>query len=142
MLLDFGATQAAYADNRPLGPHTLTLGFAPLEQHRRGHVGPWTDVYALGATIYACMNGKAPPPSPRRAEKDSYKPATRVFARRYSRPLCEMVDWCLHMDQVRRPQSVEELIDLFNQPFTAGAEEEPATTLLDRLGLKLPWPRR
>jgi serine/threonine protein kinase len=141
MLLDFGATQAAYSGNRLLGPHTLTLGFAPLEQHRRGHVGPWTDLYAFGATIYACMGGKAPPPSPKRAEKDTYKPAVRAFARRYSRPLCEAVDWCLHMDQLQRPQNVEQLIEIFNQPYATSAEEE-AGTLLDRLGLKLPWPRR
>jgi hypothetical protein len=141
ILLDFGATQAAYTEDRPLGPHTLTLGFAPIEQHRRGHVGPWTDMYAFGATIYACMSGRAPPPSPERTEKDTYKPAVKAFAGRYSRPLLEAVDWCLTMDQMQRPQTVDKLLEVFNRPYEQNTGEEPAS-LLDRLGLKLPWPRR
>lgn len=40
LLLDFGAAQPAYRENRVQAPHTLTLGYAPIEQHRRGHLGP------------------------------------------------------------------------------------------------------
>jgi serine/threonine protein kinase len=140
LLLDFGATQAAYANNRLLGPHTLTLGFAPLEQHKRGHVGPWTDLYAVGATMYACLSGKAPPPAPERAQKDSYKPVVRAFAGRYSRPLLEAVDWCLTLNQIERPQSVDELLAVFAQPLPR--DEPPGKGLLELLGSKLSWPRK
>jgi serine/threonine protein kinase len=133
MLLDFGATQAAYADNKPLGPHTLTLGFAPIEQHQRGHVGPWTDLYAIGASIYACMSGKAPPSAPKRAQKDAYKPVVHAFAKRYSRQLLEAVDWCLEFDQLSRPQKVDDLLKFLNEP---PIEPEPTETesVLTRLG--------
>lgn len=135
LLIDFGATRNALVDNKPVGPHTLTVGFAPIEQHNRGHMGPWTDMYAVGASMWSCMSGKAPPPATERAVKDKYRPAVRVYGRRYSRPLLEAVDWCMEMDQTRRPQSVQELLDVL-----------AATDVLSRraasgyfLGLKLPW---
>ncbi len=141
LLLDFGAAQSALVGEWRLGPHTLTRGFAPLEQHLRGHVGPWTDMYAIGATMWACMCGKAPPSAIERAEKDTYKPAVRSFARRYSRPLLEAVDWCLQMDQLDRPQKVDDLLAAFNQ--TAPEMPEPESeSLIGRLGLKLPWTKK
>lgn len=116
LLLDFGAAQPAYASDRSLGPHTLTQGYAPLEQHRRGDVGPWTDMYAVGASMWTCMSGKAPPPSPARAEKETYKPAVRQFSRYYSQPLLRAVDWCLQMNQLNRPQTADELLQIFSEP--------------------------
>ena len=76
MLLDFGAAQAAMTEKKR-SLQTLTQGFAPPEQHAQGHIGPWTDLYALGASIWACMSGKAPPPSPVRAEKTRSSPRPR-----------------------------------------------------------------
>lgn len=125
LLLDFGAAQPAYRDNRLVGAHTLTLGYAPIEQHRRGHLGPWTDLYAIGASMYACMSGKSPPGAPKRAERDKYRPAVRAYAGRYSRPLLEAVDWCLQMDQTERPQTVQQLLDFLEQPATPAPEPEP-----------------
>lgn len=135
LLLDFGAAQPAYREGRVLGAHTLTLGYAPIEQHRRGHLGPWTDVYALGASMWACITGKSPPPSTERAESDKLKPAVRAFAGRYSHQLLEIIDWCLKMDQMERPQTVQELLDAFSQPVPTPTEEPG---MLGRF-LKLPW---
>lgn len=141
LLLDFGAAQAAFHGNKPLGAHTLTLGFAPLEQHRRGHVGPWTDLYAVGATMWACLSGRAPPAATKRAEKDTLKPAVRQFARRYSRELLEAIDWCLQMNQLERPQRVDDLLAALAKPYTPPDEQDHGT-LLNRLALKLPWRSR
>ncbi len=71
-LLDFGAARDVNdADaNRELTKSTeaiLKHGFAPIEQYqRRGSLGPWTDVYALCATIYYCLTGTVPPDAPER----------------------------------------------------------------------------
>lgn len=71
-LLDFGAArEVLYADpNKDLSQSTeaiLKHGFAPMEQYQRsGTLGPWTDVYALSATIYYCLTGKIPPDAPNR----------------------------------------------------------------------------
>jgi tRNA A-37 threonylcarbamoyl transferase component Bud32 len=86
LLLDFGAAQGSIVGNKPVGPYTLTMGFAPIEQHMSGHLGPWTDMYAIGASMWSCISGRPPPPATERAIKDTYKPAVRQFARRYSQP--------------------------------------------------------
>jgi len=141
LLLDFGAAQSANVGERHAGPHTLTRGFAPIEQHARGHIGPWTDLYAIGATMYACMCGKAPPPAINRAENDGLKPVVRRFAGRYTRPLLEAVDWCLQMDQVARPQKVDDLLDFLNNTPVEGVAAEQES-IIGRLGRKLPWGRK
>ena len=71
-LIDFGAVrdvQNADAE-QPLTKSTeaiLKQGFAPIEQYqKRGSLGPWTDVYALCATIYYCLTGQVPPDAPER----------------------------------------------------------------------------
>ena len=114
LLLDFGAVRESMTQ-RIRGPHTLTMGYAPIEQHKNGHVGPWTDMYAIGASMWACMSGKPPPKSVDRAKKDTLKPAIKSFARNYSRQLLEAVDWCLQMEPTQRPQSVYELLDFMNK---------------------------
>lgn len=124
LLLDFGAARMlAIDEDKPQGPHTLTMGFAPIEQHRHGEVGPWSDIYAVGATMWSCMSGRAPPAATDRTVLDTLKPAVRTFGRHYSRPLLEAVDWCLKMDPAARPQSVQELLDFMNQSWLAKLEE-------------------
>ena len=122
LLLDFGAVREIM-DQRIYGPQTLTLGYAPVEQHKRGHVGPWTDMYAIGASMWACMGGKPPTKSIDRANKDTLRPAVKAFARQYSRQLLETVDWCLQMEPAQRPQSVDELLDFMNKDWIE--EERP-----------------
>lgn len=132
LLLDFGAAQSSSVSERRALPHTLTRGFAPIEQHKRGHLGPWTDLYAIGATMWACFSGKAPPPSTDREEKDKYKPAVRQFSGRYSKQLLEAVDWCLQMDQMSRPQKVDDLLDFFEKDFVE-VSKPPPDSLIERL---------
>jgi serine/threonine protein kinase len=135
LLLDFGAARIAVVGSKPTGPYTLTLGFAPIEQHLGGHVGPWSDVYAIGASMWSCISGHAPPPATERRVKDSYKPAARQYARRYSNQLLEAIDWCLQFHQLDRPQSVQDLLDFMN-PLRTNEHEPAADGLLARLGLR------
>ena len=66
-LLDFGAARAVENPDaeRELTASTETIvkqGFAPAEQYySRGGIGPWTDEYALCATVYYCLTGRIPP---------------------------------------------------------------------------------
>jgi len=62
ILLDFGAARQHMSGATTNLLSFLTPGFAPAEQYSsNGIQGPWTDIYALAATIYFCLTGEAPP---------------------------------------------------------------------------------
>ena len=63
-ILDMGAAKdldMRAADNSLSSIPVKKIGFSPLEQNIRKDIGPWTDVYAMCATIYYCMTGAVPP---------------------------------------------------------------------------------
>jgi serine/threonine protein kinase len=107
LLLDFGAArQVLSADGKNL-PATFTPGFAPPEMHlKRELLGPWSDIYSVGATMYACFSGAAPQPANARLDEDRWVPASKAFAGKYAPELLETVDWCLRLGHLQRPQSV------------------------------------
>lgn len=67
-LLDFGCARSM-EDGKSMTVQ-LKHGFAPVEQYMTRGQGPWTDVYALSATVYYCLTGKVPPMAPERLEND------------------------------------------------------------------------
>ena len=81
-LLDFGAARYSLGDKSRSLDVVLKHGFAPKEQYtRRGKQGPFTDIYALGATFYFALTGKRPPDSIDRIEEDELIPPSRLGAR-------------------------------------------------------------
>jgi serine/threonine protein kinase len=109
MLFDFGASHPYPYTKRVRVAKVLSNGFSPIEQYEDdGVLGPWSDIYALGATMRMCLDGAQPPASPLRAEQDSLIPAVKAFKRRYSQPLLEAIDWAMAIDPSARPQSVGE----------------------------------
>lgn len=116
VLLDFGAARWGLGlDDGSLG-QIYTRGFAAPEQQGSGEaMGPWTDIYAIGATLYACLDaGKIPPAANLRMGKDELEPAQRRWAGRYSLQLLEVVDWCMQLPIKSRPQSVHALQKVLN----------------------------
>jgi len=115
LLLDFGAVHEMMHTRQFQPNQVVTPGFSPIEQlDPGGYVGPWTDIYALGATIRTCMHGTPPPSSTKRREKDTMRPAVHAFRKLYSQPLLQAVDWTMEVDPLLRPQNVEQLLDALN----------------------------
>jgi hypothetical protein len=106
LLIDFGAARQTLGEEASKLPPTLTPGFASPEQHsRREALGPWSDVYCVGATLYACVTGAPPPSADQRLKADTLVPAHRAAAGKYSAELLDTIDACLALDPLRRPQS-------------------------------------
>ena len=78
-ILDFGATRYAMREQSNGLTVLFKPGYAPLEQYSSGgKQGPWTDVYAVGATFYRALSGKAPSEAPDRLAHDDLTPPSRL----------------------------------------------------------------
>lgn len=132
LLIDFGAArQTLTTEGATLSP-TYTPGFASPEQHvRREHLGPWSDVYSVGATLYSCLAAAAPQHADQRLEKDLVVPARRVWSGKYSAELLDTIDWCLRLDHLERPQSVLALQKSLRGETQPGRRGD--TPVMDRL---------
>lgn len=110
LLLDLGAVHPLNR-GRARGGQVITAGYSPVEQYfRAGQVGPWTDVYAVGASIRTCMEGRTPQPAPERQKEDKLVPTKELLKGRYPEYLLDAVDWSLSMDSAQRPQDAAELL--------------------------------
>ena len=106
VLLDFGAARQTLIEQQYKLSPMYTPGYAPPEQYKqRDMLGPWSDLYSVGAAMYACISGQPPQPADQRVEQDRYVRAVDQFAGRYSVQLLETIDWCLNLDHLLRPQS-------------------------------------
>ena len=78
-LIDFGAAKQVYLDGEQTMSVVLKPGYAPPEQYvKKDKQGPWTDIYALGATLYFAATGEKPEESFGRALEDTIKPVCVV----------------------------------------------------------------
>jgi serine/threonine protein kinase len=110
LLLDFGALQTFPDSHLNKQIKILTKGFSPIEQyHQNAKMGPWSDIYAIGASLRACIEAKTPVPAPERAQHDTLTPAVKAFKRTYSESFLKAVDWAMALKPKDRPQSVAEL---------------------------------
>jgi serine/threonine protein kinase len=110
VLIDFGAARQTLTEEGTKLPPMYTPGYASPEHHsQREHLGPWSDIYSVGASMYACMATTPPQPANLRMERDRLIPARKAWAGKYSDELLTIVDWCLRLNHMERPQSVFEL---------------------------------
>jgi len=111
LLLDFGAV--FHIDEKSnQKAQVVTPGFSPIEQYyASSKVGPWTDIYALSASIRACIEGKPPPTAVERHAEDKLIPAIEAFGDKYPDHILKTIDWGMEIYAKDRPQSAQLLLD-------------------------------
>ncbi len=107
VLIDFGAARQALGEKSRSITSVFTPGYAPFEQYTSsGRQGPWTDIYALAATLYHGVTGRIPPQATDRIREDGMEPAIRAGAGRYSDSFLAAIDAGLQVFEDRRPQTL------------------------------------
>ena len=115
VLLDFGAARRVISDKTQSLTAILKPAYAPIEQYAEaGSVkqGPWTDLYALGATMHYVLLARPPLPATARAVLDDLPPLSAQAVPGCSAEFLNIIDWMLAPRPLDRPQSVAALRDV------------------------------
>lgn len=117
VLIDFGAAEMEFGSSSSEDVQVLTPGYAPIEQHSPDTPqGPWSDLYAVGATLYRCISVGPPVDAAQRlraaeeSKPDPLVPAVTLGSERYSEDFLRIIDWMMQLRAEDRPQSVGEAI--------------------------------
>lgn len=117
VLLDFGSARQTLSEKKSGIPLSYTPGFAPPEQYfDTKSLGPWSDIYSVGASMYACILKATPQAANLRNSKDELVTAQELGKNVYTSELLEIIDETLELDHLARPQSVftlqKKIVDL------------------------------
>jgi serine/threonine protein kinase len=135
VLIDFGSARGQIASHSRTVSALVKPGYSPYEQYATttSSQGPWTDIYALGATLYHAITGKRPPDAPSRMLSDEYVAAGEAALSSYRSGFLRAIDKALRLEVGERPQSIAEWRGDLLAPDPKRAP--------GRLGLRLPIAR-
>lgn len=125
VLIDFGTARAFASGMASRMTAMVTHGYAPLEQYvPEARFGPYSDVYALAATLYQLITDQMPPPALSRAGGVELKPP-RQLNPGVSPRVSEAVMWGLEMRVDRRPETMRAFTQVL-RPRPAARPPGPA----------------
>ena len=150
ILIDFGAAkQEISRHTKSFAPYTD--GYAAMEQIGDGKIGPWTDIYGLGAVMWRVVAGGNPPFSPlnpttvqKRAyaimqgQSDPLPTAAEIGQGRFSVKVLQAIDHCLVINENERTQSCAELLGELKPSVSVAEEKNDQPSLLGNKE-DIPW---
>jgi len=139
VLLDFGAARITLSEDAMKLKPMYTAGFAAPEHYRfqPGELGPWSDIYSVGATMYTCISGTPPQAGDQREQKDKIIPLRTLASQGYSDDLFDIVESCLQLDWLKRPQTAFDLQKRLMEEPPGEKEKEKKSTFLETINKPL-----
>jgi len=122
LLLDFGAARRVVGSRGETPTVVFKPGYAPIEQYGEAPTlkqGPWTDLYALAAVVYAAVTGQPPTPALERWRDDRLQPLAERAQGRYSAAFLATIDAALSLQPADRPASAAAFWTGLNGPVRA-----------------------
>ena len=135
-LIDFGASKQLNAQKGGATTSTAisyTNGYAPREQMEQNYdkFGPWTDIYALGATLYNLLTNKRPPmPSDIDDDVSEDKHNALPFLATTSTEMKQLVVQMMQTNRMKRPQTISDISVPSRKKVTKNVESEETTILV------------
>ena len=116
ILLDLGAAKDLDIQGKDGNMQSSQMvakhGFSPVEQYgQAGKIGPWTDVYAMAATIYYCCTGVLPPSATDRMIEDTLTCRPRLTKEEF-----DVLAFCMNVLPQNRPQNMDALLQIVTHP--------------------------
>ena len=116
ILLDLGAAKDLDIQGKDGNVQSSQMvakhGFSPVEQYgQAGKIGPWTDVYAMAATIYYCCTGVLPPSATDRMIEDTLTCRPRLTKEEF-----DVLAFCMNVLPQKRPQNMDALLQIVTHP--------------------------
>ena len=130
VLIDFGSARGEIVSHSRTVSALVKPGYSPYEQYASTtrQQGPWTDIYALGATFYQAVTGKRPPDAPSRMVNDDYIPARQAALGTYRPAFLAAIDRALRLEISERPQSIADWRRQLLEPEVVAAAPPKAKT--------------
>ena len=127
-LIDFGASK----QQSTVGGATMstgisyTNGYAPSEQMAQSYdkFGPWTDFYALGATMYKLLTNQDPPSVSDLSEDETEDKHLALPMPNVSKEMMRLVVWMMQVNRLKRPKNVGEIRCISQQSSIATSNNE------------------